>query len=189
MKNAYNLKNLILIIFTALTFQSCEILENFFLNLPMKQPITSTGNGPTISEAETICLSDYEAYEDNIDDIQAVEYVSALYRTLDTPQLTADLTGSNINVTVRDGNNNLIFSKNLPTANADDYIETPYELELTTAEIALMNGYLALFDDPDFWNTVCFTATLTVDNVAGNTGPPFTLTGQVELLVKLEIAP
>jgi len=189
MKNLYNLKRLIFLAFVALIFQSCDILENFFLNLPMKQPITSTGNGPTISEAETICLSDYEAYQDNIDDIQSVVYVAALYRTLDTPQLTPGLTGSNINVEVRDGNGNLLFSQNLPTANADDYIETPYMLELSTTEIALINGYLALFKDPVYWNSVCFTATLTVDDVSGNSGPPYTLTGQVELLVKLEIAP
>jgi hypothetical protein len=189
MKKIYNTGFLILITFVALTFQSCDILENFFLNLPLKQPITSTGNGPTISETENICLADYEAYEDNIDDIQSVEYLSALYRTLDTPQLTPGLTGTEITVELRDGNNNLLFTKNLPTAVADDYIDTPYELELTAGEIALLNGYLELYKDPDLWNTVCFMATLTVENVSGNTGPPYTLTGQVELLLELELAP
>jgi hypothetical protein len=189
MKIIYNPRLLILLIFGSLFLQSCDILENFFLNLPLKQPITSTGNGPTISETENICLSDYQAYEDNIEDIQSVSYLSALYRTLDTPQLTPALSGSNINVALRDGNGNLLFTKNLPTANADDYIDTPYELELTAGEIALLNGYLELYKDPNLWNTVCFMATITVDNVSGSSGPPFTLTGQVELLLELELKP
>ena len=184
-------KYLFLILITSTVFlnQSCDILENFFLNLPLKQPITTTGNGPTISETEVVCLAEYEAYQDNISDIQSVNYLSALYRTLDTPQLTPDLTGTNITVTVVDGNGNLMFTKNLPTANADDYIEEPYVLELTAQEIALLNGYLALYKDPDLWDTVCFSATLTVENVSGSAGPPYTLTGQVELLLELEIAP
>jgi hypothetical protein len=189
MKKIYNLSYLVLLIFTAGIVQSCDILENFFLNLPLKQAITSTGSGPNISEVETICLADYEAYEDNISDIQEVIYLTALYRTLDTPQLTPGLTGTSITVEVRDGNDNLLFTKNLPTANADDYIDTPYELELTAGEISLLNGYLNLFDDPNLWSTVCFSATLTMANVSGSSGPPYTLTGQVEILLELELEP
>ena len=60
---------------------------------------------------------------------------------------------------------------------------------LTAQEIALLNGYLALYKDETLWNTVCFSSTLTVDNVSGSSGPPFTLTGQVELLLELELEP
>ena len=77
----YKYKFLILITFIALSIQSCDILNNFFLNLPLKQSVTSTGNGPTIFETETFCLSDYDAYADNIDEIQSVTYLAALYRT------------------------------------------------------------------------------------------------------------
>ena len=189
MKKLYKYIFLFLVSFIFFFNQGCDILENFFLNLPLKQPITTTGNGPVISETEVVCLAEYDAYQDNIDEIQNVLYVSALYRTLDTPQLTPGLTGSNISVTVVDGNGNLMFTKNLPTANADDYIDEPYVLELTAQEIALLNGYLALYKDETLWNTVCFSSTLTVDNVSGSSGPPFTLTGQVELLLELELEP
>ena len=186
MKKIYNLKILLLLILFAFFFQSCEILENYLLNLPLKQSITSTGNGPTISETESICLEDYEAYSDNIDEIQNVEYVAALYRTLDTSQLTPGLAGQNINVTVVDGDGILVFTRNLPTAVADDYIETPYEIELIDSEIALLNGYLKQYKEN---SNLCFVATLTMDNITAGQGPPYTLTGQVELLLSLEIAP
>ncbi|MFI5406754.1 MAG: hypothetical protein ACHQ1D_09610, partial [Nitrososphaerales archaeon] len=123
MKNIYNKGLLILIISVASLFQGCEILENYFLNLPLKQPITSTGSNTTISEVENICLQDYDAYQDNIDEIQSITYVAALYRTLDSPQLTPGLAGQNINVTVVDGDGILIFSRDLPTAVATDYID------------------------------------------------------------------
>jgi len=186
MKNIFNLKILLLLLFFAISFQGCEILENYLLNLPLKQAITSTGNEPNISETESICLEDYEAYSDNIDEIQSVKYVAALYRTLDSLQLTPGLAGENINVTVVDGDGTLLFTRNLPTAVADDYIETPYKIELTDSEIALLNGYLAQYKQN---NNLCFIATLTMDNISAGEGPPYTLTGQVELLLSLEIAP
>jgi len=186
MKKIYNLKILFLLIFLAVYFQGCDILQNYLLNLPLKQAITSTGNGPTISESESICLQDYDAYSDNIDEIQSVQYVAMLYRTLDTPQLTPGLSGQNINVTVVDGVGLPIFSRNLPSAVAADYIDTPYEIELTDSEIALLNNYLASYKVN---NDLCFTATLTMNNISAGQGPPYTLTGQVELLLSLEIAP
>ena len=186
MKHLNKLYKLFILIFLSLSLQSCDILENFFLNLPMKQPITSTGNGPTISESETICLEDYDSYSDNIDEIQSVEYVAALYRTLDTPQLTPGLAGQNIIVTVIDGDGFPIFTRSLPSAVADDYINTPYEIELTQAEITVVNSYLESYKEN---SNLCFTATLTMNNINAGQGPPYTLTGQVELLVKIEIAP
>jgi len=186
MKNIYNLKILILITLASFSFQSCDILENFFLNLPMKQSITSTGNGPTISETESICLGDYDSYSDNIDKIQSIEYVAALYRTLDTPQLTPGLAGQNIIVEVVNGNGVPIFTRTLPSAVAADYIDTPYKVELTTSEIALVNNYLAQYKVN---NNLCFSATLTMNNISAGQGPPYTLTGEVELLVKLEVSP
>ena len=85
MKKLYKYIFLFLVSFIFFFNQGCDILENFFLNLPLKQPITTTGNGPVISETEVVCLAEYDAYQDNIDEIQNVVYVSALYRTFDTP--------------------------------------------------------------------------------------------------------
>lgn len=186
MKRISNLKNLFLLLLFAVYFQGCDILQNYLLNLPLKQAITSTGNGPTISESESICLQDYDAYSDNIDEIQSVQYLALLYRTLDTPQLTPGLAGQNLNVTVVDGAGIPLFTRNLPSAVASDYIDTPYEIELTDSEIAILNNYLASYKVN---NDLCFIATLTMNNISAGQGPPYTLTGQVELLISLEVAP
>ena len=101
--------------------------------------------------------ADYDAYEDNIEEIQSITYVAAIYRTLprgenpnpppDSLDLTPGLVGQNIEVTVTDGDNNLIFTRSLPSAAADDYLTIPYEVELTASEISLINEYLADFKD------------------------------------------
>jgi hypothetical protein len=60
---------------------------------------------------------------------------------------------------------------------------------LTGDEIDLLNGYLADYKDPAKSDLICFTATITMDNVTAPGGSPYTLPGEVELLVELEIAP
>lgn len=194
-------KYLLLILITSTIFlnQSCDILENFFLNLPLKQGVTATGSSTTISRSETIYLSDYDAYADNIEKIKNIKYLAALYRTLprgenpfpppDSLDLTPGLVGLNIVVTVVDGDGNLVFTRNLPTAAADDYIGAPYKVELTDAEITLMNQYLADYKDPVKRDLLSFTGTVTMNNITAGEGPPYILTGQVELLIELEVEP
>ena len=197
MKITYKYLFLVLITITAFLSQSCDILENFFLNLPLKQGITSTGTGPTVNGSETVYLSDYDAYADNIDEIESIKYLAALYRTLpkgenpnpppDSLDLTPGLSGSNIQVTVTDGDGNVVFLRSLPTARAEDYLEDPYEIELTGDEITLMNQYLADYKDPVKRELLSFTGTVTMDGI--EPGAFNVLTGMVEILLELEIKP
>jgi hypothetical protein len=193
-------KYLLLILITSTVFlnQSCDILENFFLNLPLKQGITSTGTGTTVDGSETVYLSDYDAYADNIDEIDSIKYLAALYRTLprgenpspppDSLDLTPGLVGEDILVTVTDGDGNLVFTRSLPTAAAEDYLETPYEIELTGDERTLMNQYLADYKDPVKRELLSFTGTVTMNGVpAPPAGQVNVLTGMVEILLELEI--
>jgi hypothetical protein len=200
MKMAYKYIFLVLITITAFVSQSCEILENFFLNLPMKQGITATGTNTTISSSETVYLSDYDAYADNIDEIESVTYLAALYRTLprgenqspppDSLDLTPGLSGTNIQVTVTDGDGNLVFTRSLPSAEAEDYIDTPYMVELNGDEITLLNQYLADFKAPDKRDLLSFTGTITMDGVPPPpAGEINVLPGMVEILLELEIKP
>jgi hypothetical protein len=200
MKMAYKYIFLVLITITAFLSQSCEILENFFLNLPMKQGITATGTNTTLSSSETVYLSDYDAYADNIDEIESVTYLAALYRTLprgenqspppDSLDLTPSLSGTNIQVTVTDGDGNLVFTRSLPSAEAEDYIDTPYMVELNGDEISLLNQYLADFKDPDKRDLLSFTGTITMDGVPPPpAGEINVLPGMVEILLELEIKP
>jgi hypothetical protein len=200
MKITYKYLFLVLITITAFLSQSCDILENFFLNLPLKQGITSTGTGTTVAGSETVYLSDYDAYVDNIDEIENVKYLAALYRTLprgenpspppDSLDLTPGLVGEDILVTVTDGDGNLVFTRTLPTAAAEDYLETPYEVVLTGDEITLLNQYLADFKDPVKRDLLSFTGTVTMSGVPPPpAGQVNVLTGMVEILLELEIKP
>ena len=117
MKITYKYLFLVLITITAFLSQSCDILENFFLNLPLKQGITSTGTNTTVDGSETVYLSDYDAYADNIDEIENIKYLAALYRTIprgenpnpppDSLDLTPGLAGENILVSVTENNSSV----------------------------------------------------------------------------------
>jgi len=200
MKKTYKYLFLILITFTLFLNQRCDILENFFLNLPLKQGITATGTNTTISSSETVYLSDYDGYADNIDEIENVTYLAALYRTLprgenpnsppDSLDLTPGLVGEDILVTVTDGDGNIVFTRSLPSAVAEDYLETPYEVELSGNEITLMNQYLADFKDPVKRDLLSFTGTITMNGVpAPPAGQVNVLPGMVEILLEIEIKP
>jgi len=189
MNKFYRIIFLSLLSVLILSNQGCDILNNYFLNLPLKQDVTATGSNTTISQSETVYLSDYDAYVDNVDNIVNINYLAALYRTLNLPELTPDLEGSDIVVTVTDGDGTIVFTRSLPTAVAADYIDTPYEVELNSAELALMNQYLQDFRDPVKRESLSFTGTITMSDVTASEGPPYTLTGQVEILLELELEP
>lgn len=197
-----NINYFILVVASFILFlnQGCDILENYFLNLPLKQGVTSTGTGTTVFGSETIQLSDYDAYRDNIEEIVNINYLAALYKTVprgenpnpppDSLDLTAGLVGTNIEVTVTDGDGNVLFTRSLPTAAAEDYLEEPFMVELTGAEISLVNEYLEGYKDPLKRDLISFTGTVSMDGVP----PPLpgevnVLTGIVEILVELELEP
>lgn len=170
----------ILVLITLLIAIGCDQFDNIFLNLPIKTEITATGNGPDIFEKETICLSDYDSFNDNVNDVEAVKYITSAYFTITS---TAGLHGSGIMATLYQGDGTTpLFSITLPTAVASDYIKNPLKIELTTQQIDLLNEYLA-----DYNTNNCFVAELRVANVAGTSGPPYSITGQFEMVVELEI--
>jgi hypothetical protein len=166
--------------FIFLGFNSCDVLEKLFLNLPIKQTITADGNGPDIFEVETVCLTDYDAFNDNVDNIQSIKYLSAAFHSLDwTP---SNLGGRNISATLYDCDSTIILEQSIPDeALASDYFENPYEFVLTDDEIALFNQYLANYELCD-----CFSAELRVDPVTPTGEPFYSLTGVVEIVVEIE---
>jgi hypothetical protein len=180
MKNISWVLNIILIIFVGLGGISCDKFENLFLNLPLKKEITASGNGPNIFERETFCLSDYDSFNDNIDDIEEIKYVTSAFFTVSS---TSGLQGSQIIATLyeEDGFTPL-FSITLPTGVADDYINNPLEIQLTPQQIDVLNAYLAEYQTND-----CFVAELSVANVFGSVGPPYSITGQFEIVVEMKL--
>ncbi len=175
-------KPLFILIAIAIGFSgiSCDQFNNIFLNLPIKKEITATGNGPDIFETESICFTDYDSYNDNIDDVEGIKYVTSAYFTITS---TAGLQGTGIMATLFQGDGvTPLFSVTLPTAVADDYIDNPLEIELTPQQIETLNNYLA-----DYETNNCFVAELKVANVSGSAGPPYSITGQFEMVVELKM--
>jgi hypothetical protein len=180
MKNIKKILLLLIIIAIGFSGTSCDQFDNIFLNLPIKKEITASGNGPDIFETETICLTDYDSYNDNVDDVEGIKYVNSAYFTITA---TDGLQGTGIVATLFEGDGiTPLFSVTLPTAVADDYIDNPLEIELTPQQIETLNNYLV-----DYTTNNCFVAELRVQNVSGTAGPPYSITGQVELVVELKM--
>lgn len=156
---------------------SCDELENLFINLKISQEITVSGDDP-ISESDSFCLSEFDEIKDNLGDIEEIKYVAAAYRTISsTPGLTGDIFAS----LVSDDDGITIFSFTILDVQVEDFIENPFEIVLTQAEIDLFNAYLA-----DYENKDCYTTTLEVTNISAGSGPPYSLTGVVEFVVEIE---
>jgi hypothetical protein len=180
MKNIKKLLLLSIVIAIGFSGTSCDQFNNIFLNLPIKKEITATGNGPDIFETESLCFTDYDSYNDNIDDVEGIKYVTSAYFTITA---TAGLHGTGIMATLYQGDGvTPLFSITLPTAVADDYINNPLEIELTPQQIDALNAYLA-----DYETNNCFVAELRVANVSGTAGPPYSITGQFEMVVELKL--
>lgn len=182
MKKIYLPLLLIFIIAASFVEQGCDVLNNLFLNVPLKQTIVISGSSTNPSSSAQFRLSDYDEFNDNIGSIQGIKYVSASYATV---SYSPGLQGTNIMVTLRANSDGAsIFSVLIPFVSADQYVNNPIEIELNDAQIALFNQYLADYDNSD-----SYTAELEVQNVSDDDGPPFSLTGKVEFIVELEIKP
>jgi hypothetical protein len=180
MKTIFKSLFVILIITVGLINISCDQFENVFLNLPINKEITATGNGPDIFERETICFTDYDSFNDNIDDVEEIKYVTSAFFTITA---TPGLQGTGIIATLYEGDGiTPLFSFTMPSAVADDYTNKPLKLELNPQQINLLNNYLA-----DYKTNNCFVAELRVANVTGTSGPPYSITGLFEMVVELKL--
>jgi hypothetical protein len=158
--------------FIFLGFNSCDVLEQLFLNLKATQNFHATGNGPDIFDTVEDCLTNYEAFNDNYDKIQNLKYVSAAYYT--TGAIPSNLGGVNISAKIEDCAGNIILEQSLPTATASDYIDNPFEFVLTPEEI-VSQAFCS-----------CFYAEVRVEQVTPANSAPYTLDGVVEIIIEIE---
>ena len=184
MKKLYTLLLFAFIVIAAITEQGCDILNNLFLDQPLKQTIKTEGSSNDIKEIKTFSLSDYDAFDDNIENIVGITYMSAAYFT---ETYSDSLTGKNIIVTLYagfDDSGPVVWSVTIPFGQASDYVKKPYKIKLTPDEIAEFNRYLADYEKND-----TYTAELKVESVNDDDGPPYSLTGRIEIIVQMEMKP
>jgi len=158
---------------------NCDNLTKIPLNVPYEREVSVSGTDNNISESEFFCLDDAADYIDNFDNIETLLYVNAQYRTLSaSPGLRGDLI---IQVYQADGVT-LLLQVTVPNVQPEDYIDNPIVIELSQAEINLINQYLAL----GLQSALCFNTVLSVYNItAGST--PYELVGVVEIVIEATV--
>ncbi len=170
----------IIIVVSFFIFNGCDELNNLPINIP-SPPIyfSSSGQNNFSSDDGTVCLSGSEEWNDNLDDIESVQFVAAsFWSDLGT---TAGLIGD-ITLTLREGSANgpIIFVWSYDNLVAADYQENALEINLSDDQIASMNLYLDTYQN---FGDLCFYAILETNNISGQ-GPPFTINAHVVFVVE-----
>ncbi len=177
------LNKIVLLFLTSslLFFSGCDELSQLTLNVPLVINFGTSGPNTSTEDTEYFCLSDYTDWEENQDDIESAKFLTASYWTLDA---TPNLEG-NVTVYLYDSNGSVIFTYNLGTITAADYIDEPFELTLTQAQIDVFDGVLSNLSG----NNGCFTSKLTVTNITGTTNSSgnYVLNGKVEIVLETEV--
>ncbi|MCW8850199.1 MAG: hypothetical protein OQJ81_09510 [Melioribacteraceae bacterium] len=179
MKHIFKLFTLIFIAISFL-FSSCDELSNLTIGIPLDIFISTSGSNTTITESEFFCLSQYEEWRDNQEDIESVKFLEASYWTKSaSPNLRGDVT-----ITLKNQNSQ-IFSYTLSNVRPADYIENPVKIELTQNEIQIFDNLLSNLANMD----ACFTTELRVSNITGdkNTSGEYELNGQVSIVLETDV--
>jgi hypothetical protein len=170
----------IVLLFLMLAWNGCDKFNSLPLNIPFSLPIHVEGSASTLSDSSSYCLStDSQTYNDYRDKINSLHFIEAAYRT--TSVVPADLSGD-INVALKDGDGNVLFSYDIPNATPADYMSpnSPYILQLDQSQIDFMNTYLNSL----LSQGACFTATVTVSNITGQA--PYTIDGAVDMVIEAD---
>jgi hypothetical protein len=169
------------ILLTSISFNSCDPFDDVFLTLAMDTEFSTIGAGSNIFISSNLCLSDFDDYEDNKDNLEEIRYISSAYVTINATQ---GLQGQNLTLTLyqADGNT-VLFRYIIPTFVAGSYINNPLEIVLTQQEISNINAYLT---NPK--EDKCFVATLEVSNVTA-ASTPYDLSSKIDFLTELKIKP
>ena len=98
--------------------------------------------------------------------------------------------GVNISAKIEDCAGNIILEQSLPTAQASDYINNPYEFVLTDEQKDIFNNWLAEYKTCTQCVTQdhcsCFSAEVRVEQVTPADSPPYTLDGVVEIIILID---
>lgn len=181
MKNLNKLFFISILIVTAFVINGCNPFDDIYLSLAMETELNTIGAGSTISISSNLCLSEFDNYEDNKDNLEEIRYIASVYLTINATQ---GLQGNNLTLTLYQGNaSTVLFRYIVPTFVAANYINNPLKITLTQQEINNINSYLT---NPKV--DKCFVATLEVSNVQPAT-TLYELHSKVEFLTELKIKP
>ncbi|HMN24820.1 MAG TPA: hypothetical protein PKE38_09985 [Ignavibacteriaceae bacterium] len=183
MKKLNRLFLFIIIILTSLAFNSCNPFDDVYLTLSLDLDFSVQGFLSNISIPAEICLSDFEDYDDNRDNLEEIKYISAAFLTL---AATDSLAGDNLKLTLYQADRStMLFQYTKARFTANDYLNAPLEIVLSEQEKSNINNYLK---DPQV--DKCFYATLELSNITfSGIAQSYSLNSKMEFLTQLKVKP
>lgn len=164
-----------------LIINSCDPMDDVYLTLAMETEFNTEAPVPNVSLTEDLCLSDFDDYNDNSDNINEIKYITAAYFTIDPSN---GLKGELRLRLYRTDTNTLLVDYTDQSFNADSSLINPLKINLDQDEINNINAYLI---NPKV--DKCFRVVLDITNASDNDGAPFYLHGKVEFLTELKVEP
>lgn len=159
-------------------FSGCilDAINTLTQNIPISQEFNISSSADSYSKSETIDLSNSTTYQKYSDKIQSISFLQTEFRTKSVSP--SDLS-ANITLSLKDNNGNFLFTYPLGTINPADYINTPYQLSLTDAQIQLINNYLSTLSNKKF------VATISITNITSS-AKPYTLNGVIDVVFQMK---
>lgn len=171
----------ILVIFTLLFSYSCDPFDELFLTLSMDLEFNVVGGGTSFFKEDSLCLSDFDDYNENRNNIEEIKYIASIYITLFSPD---SLSAQNLTLTLyKSDRNTSLFRYEIPNFISTKYINNPLEISLSQSEINNINNYLLKPTEDK-----CFYATISASNVVADSSI-YRLNSKVEFLTQLKIKP
>ncbi len=181
MKNLKKLFFTSIFILTILAFNSCNPFDELYLTLAMDTNFNISIVNGTFSVTQDTCLSSFEDYDKNKNNIEEIRYISSAYITMDS---TNGFEADSLILTVSRGDNSTqLFRFTIHNFIADEYVNNPLEIKITQQETANINLFLS---NPR--ENKCFIAKLE----CFNTTPPtaiYRLNSVIDILTQLKIKP
>jgi len=164
-----------------LAINSCDPMDDVYLTLALETEFNTEAPVPNVSLTEDFCLSDFDDYNDNSDNINEIKYITAAYFTIDPSN---GLQGEFRLRLYRTDTNTLLIDHTDQSFNADSCLNNPLIIDLDQDEIDNINAYLI---NPKV--DKCFRAILDITNASDNDGAPFYLHSKVEFLTEIKVEP
>lgn len=180
MKKLNKLFLFVIIILTSFTFNSCNPFDDFYLTLSLDKEFDVQGFGSEINIEEGFCLSDFDDYNDNKNELDEIRYISSAYFTINA---TTGLQGDSLIVTFYQADRTTILFQFVQPNFVASAQNNPLEIVITPQEVNNVNSYLKNIQEDK-----CFWATLHVSNVQ-SASQFYSLNSRVEFLTELKIKP
>lgn len=170
--------SLVALLLLPFAFSGCilDAINTLTQNIPISQEFNISSSADTYSQSETIDLSNSTTYQKYSDKIQNISFLQTQFRA---KSVTPSDLSANITLTLKDNNNNILFTYPLGTIKPADYENTPFQIELTQNQIQAINSYLSTLSNK------VFVATLSITNITSS-AKPYTLNGVIDIVFQMK---